>query len=413
MRKLALAGVAMAALSATARPRAVCGTVRADATDPKALIEQINTAFTEYKATNDAALQGKADDTLVKGKLATLEADITKVTGALEKAQADLAAAKLGGSGGDAISAEAKEHAQAFDVFFRKGREPASGLRELEIKAGLTTQSDPDGGYLVPLEMEGTIDRVLGTVSAVRGLSRVINVSAGEYKKLVNMGGAGSGWVGEEEARPATGTPTLREISIQAMELYANPAATQTALDDAAFDVEAWLADEVSIAFAESEGTAFVNGSGVKKPRGILQYDTIANASYAWGSLGFVVSGAAAAALPQPTPADAIVDLYYALKAGLPQRGELPHLRCGHGHDPQVQGRPGQLPVGAAHRARHAGDDPGQAGRHRRQHAGARRERLPGGVRQLPARLPDRRPPGRARPARPLHLQAERAVLHD
>jgi HK97 family phage major capsid protein len=314
MRKLALASVAMAALATPARPRAIAGTVRADATDPKAMVEAINRAFEEFKATNDDALKAKADDGLVQAKLSALEAEITKVTGSLEKAQADLAAAKLGGGAGAQLSPEAAEHAEKFNAWFRKGNEPAN-MRDLEVQAALTTQSDPDGGFLVPKEMEKTIDRVLGTVSQLRSQSRVINISGTEYKKLVNMAGTGVGWVGEEEARPTTATPTLREIAITAMEIYANPASTQGALDDSAFDVEKWLADEVSIAFAEAEGAAFVNGSGVKKPRGILQYDTVANASYAWGSLGYVATGAAAD-FAASNKGDNLIDLYYALKAG-------------------------------------------------------------------------------------------------
>ena len=60
-------------------------------------------------------------------------------------------------------------------------------------------------------------------------------------------------------------------------------------------DVEAWLADEVSTTFAEREGAAFISGDGIKKPRGFLDYTTVVNASYAWGSIGFVVTGNASA----------------------------------------------------------------------------------------------------------------------
>src|SRR5687768_5193799 len=81
-------------------------------------------------------------------------------------------------------------------------------------------------------------------VSTIRSLSRVINISTDTYKKLVNMGGATSGWVGEEDARAQTGTPTLREIAINTGEIYAMPATTQKALDDSRIDVAAWLADE-------------------------------------------------------------------------------------------------------------------------------------------------------------------------
>jgi HK97 family phage major capsid protein len=314
MRKSAIAS----ALLVRAAPRAVCASPRADVKDdPKALIAELNTAFAEFKTQNDARLkqlEGKGEDPVTTEQVERINTTLGELQTAVEDQAKKLAAAKLNGGGVD-ITPEAKEHASAFNGWFRKGSEPASGMRELEVKATLTSQSDPDGGYLVPVEMEDTIDRVLGTVSAIRSIANVRPISTTEYKKLVNMAGTGSGWVGEEESRPATATPTLREIAITAMELYANPFASQGELDDARIDVAQWLADEVSIAFAEKEGAAFVNGTGVKQPFGMLQYPTVDNGSYAWGSLGFVVSGAAAA-FAATNPADALISLYFALKQG-------------------------------------------------------------------------------------------------
>jgi HK97 family phage major capsid protein len=142
-----------------------------------------------------------------------------------------------------------------------------------------------------------------------------VQVGTDEYAKLVSLGGAQSGWVGEEAARPETGTPTLSKILITSGEIYANPMATQRSLDDAAFDAEAWLAEEVSIEFAEKEGAAFWNGNGLNKPKGVRNYTAVANASYSWGKVGFVVTGAAAA-FASSNPADAIIDLHYSLRAG-------------------------------------------------------------------------------------------------
>lgn len=303
-----------------AMPRAICASPRAETSDPKALVAQINAAFEEFKATNETALKGKADDAVVSEQLGKINTSITDLTAALEKAQSDLAAAQLGGAGEDGTTAEAREHAGVFNTWFRKGdRAIDADLRDLEVKAKLTTQSDPDGGYLVPETMEAGIDRVLGKQSAIRSISRVINISGQTYKKLVSMGGATSGWVGEQSARAETSTPTLREIAINCHEIYAQPAATQTALDDTVFDVEGWLADEVSIEFAEQEGAAYVTGDGVSKPRGILGYSTVANANYAWGKLGFIATGSGTGFIaPSGTdsPADCLVDLYYALKSG-------------------------------------------------------------------------------------------------
>jgi HK97 family phage major capsid protein len=179
----------------------------------------------------------------------------------------------------------------------------------------MTTQNDPEGGFLVPYEMESNIDRVLASVSALRQLARVITISGGSYKKQVSLGGAGSGWVGETETRTETGAPTLAELEFTPGELYAEPRASQQILDDARVDLAAWLADEVSITFAEQEGAAFVTGNGLKKPRGILDYDKIANASYAWGSLGFIISGGASD-FAASDPWQAFVDVTQGIKTG-------------------------------------------------------------------------------------------------
>lgn len=291
---------------------------RADA-NPTEIVTQLSTAFEAFKVANDKEIadlkKGRADVVQTE-QVDRINAEITALKKDIDAANAKAAAAIVGGAGKD-VDPDKAAHATAFDRFFRKGVD--NDLHGLEVKAKLRTDSDPDGGYLVPEETEAGIDRVLGTVSTMRSLSRVINISGDTYKKLVNQGGASSGWVGEREARPETNTPTLREIAINAHELYANPASTQKALDDARIDIAAWLAEEVSIEFAEQEGEAFVSGDGVNKPRGLLSYTNVANASYAWGKLGFIGTGASGAfktTSATVSPADDLIDLYYALKAG-------------------------------------------------------------------------------------------------
>jgi HK97 family phage major capsid protein len=295
--------------------------VRADMSDPKAILAELKKTFEDFKAEYDQELgdlKKGMGDVVQSEKVDRINAEITDLTKALDDVNATMAALKAGGATGNAADPAKREHSETFAKWFRKGeRAIDADLHDLEVKASLTTQSDPDGGYLVPEEMASTIDRVVGTVSVMRDLATVMSIGTDTYKKLVNMGGAGSGWVGEEEARPETDTPTLRELVFNAMELYANPATTQRALDDARLDIANWLANEVSTEFAEQEGTAFISGNGVDRPRGILGYDTVANASYAWGKLGFIVSGKADGFLAPTTsasPADAMIDTYYALK---------------------------------------------------------------------------------------------------
>lgn len=291
--------------------------VRADATQLPAALAELNTAFAAFKDEHTkelADIKKGLGDVVQSEKVERINADIGNLTSVVDDIKASITALQVGGSG-ENVSPDVAAHAEAFGKWFRKGEEPSAGLRDLEVKAKLNTGSDPDGGYLIPQEMDATIARVLGTVSVMRQIARVQPVSTDEYKMLVNMGGAGSGWVGEESARAETSTPTLRELKIVSGEIYANPAITQRSLDDSAIDIAAWLSAEVATTFAEQEGAAFISGNGVNKPRGLLSYDTVANASYVWGKLGFVVTGAAAD-FASSNPADAIISLYYGLKAG-------------------------------------------------------------------------------------------------
>jgi HK97 family phage major capsid protein len=271
-----------------------------------AAFEEFRRGFEAFKAENDDRLdqlaRRGAADPLTTEKLARIER-------MLDDLSVKAMRPPLGGLDGRRLTGAALQHKDAFEGYVRKGE--AGRLRELEAKA-LSVGSDPDGGYLVPDETEAAVNRALKDVSPIRAIASVRQVSGSVYKKPFSVSGPGAGWVGETAARPQTTTPTLAELTFPTMELYAMPAATASLLDDAAVNIDEWLAEEVRIAFAEQEGTAFVTGDGVNKPKGFLAYPTVANASWSWGNIGFVKSGAAGA-FAASDPADRLIDLIYAL----------------------------------------------------------------------------------------------------
>jgi HK97 family phage major capsid protein len=280
----------------------------------KDLIMDLGKTFEEFKVENDRRikeLEANKNDPLLAEKVDKINAEISKIAKMKQQVEALETVAGRGAFGGGhtELDQAKTEHKQAFDTWFRKGVD--NGLRDLEIKANLSTLSDPDGGFLVPEEMETAIERVAETVSAMRRICSVMSIGTDTYKKLVNQGGATSGWVGEKGSRSETTAPSLAEIAINTKEIYAMPAATQTLLDDARIDVAAWLAGEVAIEFNEEEADSFVNGNGVEQPKGIGAYSTVANASYAWGKIGYVASGATSTF----TDADKLFDLQLALKS--------------------------------------------------------------------------------------------------
>ncbi|MGA4554283.1 phage major capsid protein [Methylorubrum aminovorans] len=282
-----------------------------------AVLDEFARAFEAFKEANDTRLSEietrLTADVVTEEKLARIDAALDQAKNRLDRISLDRARPPLGGD--TPRDASATEHKAAFDLYVRAGE--SAGLKRLEEKA-LSAGTGPDGGYLVPPTIEREVLRRLGEISPIRAIATVRAVSGGQYKRAVSVKGPAAGWVAETAPRPQTDAPSLSELSFPAMELYAMPAATQTLLDDAVLDIDAWLAEEVETAFAEQESVAFVTGDGVGRPKGFLSYDTVANADWEPGKLGFVATGAAGA-FPASNPSDVLFDLIYALRAGYRQ----------------------------------------------------------------------------------------------
>jgi len=204
-----------------------------------------------------------------------------------------------------AVEAEVP-HQKAFQAYLRSGDD--DGLRGLDIDAkGMTTAVSAEGGYLVDPQTSDTIASVLGSQASLRAVANVVNVEATSYDVLVDHTELGFGWASETGGATETDTPQFDRISIPLHELSALPKASQRLLDDAAFDVEGWLATRIADKFAAAEAAAFVGGDGVDKPKGFLTHPVTLDETWAWGSLGYVATGAAGD-FSSGTSADNIVD---------------------------------------------------------------------------------------------------------
>jgi HK97 family phage major capsid protein len=107
---------------------------------------------------------------------------------------------------------------------------------------------------------------------------------------------AAAAWTGESGAIPET-TATFAQKQLGAYKLTCLFKVSEELLQDAAFDLEAYLAGRIAGAFADAEIAAFVNGDGSGKPAGIV------------GAAGVGVTAASATAIA----ADELISLFYAL----------------------------------------------------------------------------------------------------
>ncbi|SLN54498.1 Phage capsid family protein [Roseisalinus antarcticus] len=219
-------------------------------------------------------------------------------------------------AGRPALSSSAETeapHQKAFEAYLRSGDDDA--LRGLQLEGkGLSTAVNSDGGYLVDPQTSDTIASVLSSTASLRAVANVVQVNATSFDVLIDHAEAGAGWGSESAAVSETGSPQIDRISIPLFELNAMPKASQRLLDDSAFDVDMWLAERIAAKFARAEADACINGDGAEKPRGIMDYPTVANNAWSWGNIGIVKTGTDGD-FDAISPGDALIDLVYALSA--------------------------------------------------------------------------------------------------
>jgi len=194
-------------------------------------------AFEAYKQTNDerlAEIEAKgASDPLIDEKLRKLDRRLDSLS--LKAARPD-----------EGVAGSTTLQNDAWSQYMRRGDE--SGISQLDTKA-YSAGTEDQGGYLAPPELDRLIEGRLMQSSPMRQIATVRQTMAGTYRKPVSLG-VGAQWTGETTVRAQTSTAGLSLLEFPAGELYAMPAATQTLLDDAYTDVDAWLAEEVETAFS-------------------------------------------------------------------------------------------------------------------------------------------------------------------
>ncbi len=269
------------------------------------------------------AAEAKAAMTGFLKEFSTFQEDV-KSTLKHQEERLTMLNAKTMSYGRPALSARAEveaPHQKAFNAYLRSGDD--DGLRGLTLEGkAMSSAVAADGGYLVDPQTSERIQSLLLSTSSLRSVANVVQVEATSFDVIVDRSEVGSGWATESAAATESATPVIERISIKLHELAAMPKASQRLLDDSAFDVEGWLAEKIATRFIRAEAAAFINGDGVDKPKGILLPTKVANASWTWGQIGYIPTGAAAD-FATTNGADCIINLVYALGADYRANGSF------------------------------------------------------------------------------------------
>ena len=168
-----------------------------------------------------------------------------------------------------------------------------------QISNILSEGIDADGGYLVPEEYDSRLIESLEEDNVFRRLGTTIT-TAGERKINIAATKPAAAWIDEGEAL-TFGDATFAQINLDAHKLHVAVKVTEELLYDNAFGLEGYILRQFSKALANAEEDAFLNGSGVGQPLGLLAEN------------GGAEVGATTAAANKITY-DELVDLVYSLK---------------------------------------------------------------------------------------------------
>ncbi len=168
-----------------------------------------------------------------------------------------------------------------------------------KISNVLSEGIDANGGYLVPEEYDTRLIDVLDEENIMRRVGTRITTS-GEHKINIAATKPAAAWI-EEGGQLSFGDATFDQIIMDAHKLHVAIKVTEELLYDAAFPLEDYILKQFGKALANAEEEAFLNGTGVGQPLGLL-------AETGGAEVGVTTASATT------ITADEVINLVYSLK---------------------------------------------------------------------------------------------------
>ncbi len=207
------------------------------------------------------------------------------------------------------------------DLSFLSAEEKALIVPDLmptEMKA-LYAGDATTGGFFASTDYMAELQAYKILISPMRGACRV-QATSGERVQMPALANDTSVyWATEQSTFTDSTDATVGMINIPVHEQRGLVRISEQNLEDSLFDIESFIKERLGLKFAQAEGTAFVSGTGVGRPRGFLSYPIKASSGYSGGSAGknnvidaipYVPSGVAG-----NLTADSILNVFMDLKS--------------------------------------------------------------------------------------------------
>jgi HK97 family phage major capsid protein/HK97 family phage prohead protease len=186
---------------------------------------------------------------------------------------------------------------KAFTSYLRSGAERLGADEQKSLMVG----SNADGGYLAPEAFGNELIKLLNEHSPIRQYARVVGISAPEIVYPRRVTGTAAKWVSEIGDREESGM-TFEQVRLTPFELATFTDVSNQLLADNAYGLESELLADFAESFGITEGAAFVKGTGIGQPNGLLTAAGIQE-----------LKTGVAAGFPAANPADVIIAMFHAI----------------------------------------------------------------------------------------------------
>ena len=247
-----------------------------DMTEIKGLVEKVNEALVPLRAEVDS-IKAAQRDVVTETKFDKMAAQVTEAMEKLQAIEQKNAAIEAAFARRDAGNADGAKELEA------KGREALQEFKagrdrgDLEIRA-MASDTQQTGGFLVMPDLSSTVVSRVFETSPIRLVANVEQAGSKSREFLIDDDEAGATWSGERSVA-TDDTPDVGLKEIVTHEITSTMKATATMIEDAYLDLASWMQTKGADKISRTENTAFLTGTGIKQPRGLLTYD-------AWASAG-------------------------------------------------------------------------------------------------------------------------------
>ena len=205
---------------------------------------------------------------------------------------------------------EAKAARPPMDFGGTEGAEERKAFVAHLRRKGLDATTAANGAVLVPESLDKQITAQAATWNPIAGLVRRVATASASFSIPVATALPAIGHSSDTGTRSATTAPSFALVKPPSGELYANVPLTNHLLDDAGFDLWAWVVAQAGAQIGVNEAADVTNGDGTDKCKGFTTYTMSSSATPAFGSVGYQPSGSASA-----ITADGLISLAYSLPA--------------------------------------------------------------------------------------------------